>query len=390
MVAISDPGLGPSRTWMRLLADGTWLAAFGLIFLVTTDALGMVLGGSDPTAAGPIVRMIKLGCYGVMIALTGIYAGHLVRAVQAAPEIALLLALATASTLWSVDPGETIERLIPIFAATGLAMVLGQALSLRGLLLFLALLSGAIALVSFMAIATIPAARGTPPWDTVWRGIFNHKNGLGLATALGALFSIYAAMVTRGLWRWVFIGGAVLALALLAASFARTSQIIGGVALLNLAIAYLFRERLLTWATVSAVIFGILVALIILIFATGASDAIFQALGRKPTMSGRIPLWTLIWPFIEERYWLGYGYAAFWDPEARRVIEIARDPTLRFTPFYSHNGLIEMWLALGLLGVALGFAAIGRALMSVFASSSDGPTRSTSCPPSCSSWPSSA
>jgi exopolysaccharide production protein ExoQ len=76
-------------------------------------------------------------------------------------------------------------------------------------------------------------------------------------------------------------------------------------------------------------------------------------------------MWIALMPFMEERFWLGWGYEAFWHEAnfAVRVIEAK----LRFRPYYAHNGIVETWLSLGLLGVAtfvLLFVSFGRRVVS--------------------------
>jgi O-antigen ligase len=96
------------------------------------------------------------------------------------------------------------------------------------------------------------------------------------------------------------------------------------------------------------------IALVITGVAVIGSDVIERALallGKNPTMSNRLPLWSLVWDFIQQRFWLGYGYEAFWDPDAEAMREIEAE--LYFDPFYAHNGLLETWLNGGLVLIAL-------------------------------------
>jgi exopolysaccharide production protein ExoQ len=51
------------------------------------------------------------------------------------------------------------------------------------------------------------------------------------------------------------------------------------------------------------------------------------------------------------RPWLGYGFNAFWLPDESYVQKIWH--LLRWEPPHAHNGFIELWLELGLLGTGL-------------------------------------
>ncbi len=339
----------------RLQANPQTLACIGLILLVGTDIFSLVMGGGG--IGGP-----KLLCYLSIFLLCGLHAGTLTRGALASPPLVLLVGLACISAVWSIDTSETLRRLTALLACTCIGILVGRGHSLRGLVLFFALLATATAWCSLIAIAGFPEARGTPPWDSTWRGIFNHKNGLGAAMAIGLPFALYAAIVTRGLSRKLFASGFAVSLLLLVASESRTSQIIGVLSVANLLIGIQLRSRKLGWSTVTLVVFGCAIGLVAFLFATGLTDQIFAALGRKPTMSGRIPLWTLSWPYIMDRPILGYGFAAFWDPDSDRVLMMAMDPDLRFAPFYSHNGLVETLLALG----ASGAMVVAWLLLSAF------------------------
>jgi exopolysaccharide production protein ExoQ len=69
---------------------------------------------------------------------------------------------------------------------------------------------------------------------------------------------------------------------------------------------------------------------------------------------------------VVDHLWLGYGYAAFWEPNRFDVIAIARDSTIGYVPFYSHNGLIETLLNTGLVGMTLLAILLIRAVSTIF------------------------
>lgn len=322
-----------------------------LILFVGTDFFSILLGAEG--VGGP-----KFLCYVGIFGICGCFWHTYTRGMISAPPLLLLLITSCLSVVWSINPGETAERLIALLACSSIGILIGSGHSLRGLVLFLGVLATVVAWCCLLAVVGFPEARGTPPWDTTWRGIFNHKNGLGGAMAIGLPFMLYAAIISKGSARWFFISGVSVGLLMLVASESRTAQIVGLIAIANLLFGVFFVSRKLTWATVALLLLAFASSLVFLLFATGLTDAIFAALDRKPTISGRIPIWGLAWPYIMDRPLLGYGYHAFWDPESDRVMMMAVDPDLRFAPFYSHNGLVETLLALGVAGVGLLFWVI--------------------------------
>jgi O-antigen ligase len=67
------------------------------------------------------------------------------------------------------------------------------------------------------------------------------------------------------------------------------------------------------------------------------------------TLTGRIPLWQILQPHIEEHPWLGAGFAAFWSPENVYQIE----QLVGFTAVSAHNGYVEELLNTGVVGLAI-------------------------------------
>lgn len=95
------------------------------------------------------------------------------------------------------------------------------------------------------------------------------------------------------------------------------------------------------------------------------------ALGKDPTLTGRIPMWNrIIEMMLESKAILGYGYGMFWrNPSAVRGITSAFD--MKENPFMAtlstgaHNVILEMWLNSGLAGIAVFFFMIFTAFNSV-------------------------
>jgi len=325
-----------------------------IAFLITSDVIVIVLGQSTVTAAAKLALLIPL------ILVVILYFGRSLRGISALPEIPILVTLALASALWSYQMFNTIERAIPLCVTTAVAISAASILSLRNLIVLFAVI-GAISMIgSLMAIATVPGARGIPPWENTWNGAFNHKNGLGGGSVLALIFTMSAAAITTGNARRFFGLCAGLSLFLLVASESRSAQIVALFSLAAVGAYYVMKKFALIWAVVYFLVVFIFMSVIASLLSTGIMSPLFEALDRKPTISGRLPLWSLMGPYIMEEFWLGYGYRAFWDPDSTRVVQIARDLGLGFAPHYSHNGIIETFLHVGMLGVLVLTAALLR------------------------------
>lgn len=332
-----------------------------LIFLVGTNVYSIFLG---PGGLGVRLGLVTLL---PMLAITILYFGPFLRAAVAVPELSVLIILALLSAAWSYAPANTVERAIPLLITSAFAITLAGVLSLRALILLFAIVAALSMFGSLFAIATIPGARGIPPWEGTWNGIFNHKNGLGEASALAMIFTASAISITVGPARTFFIATFLVTLLLLIASESRSSQLVVLLVCSAFLARFVMKRFTLVWAIFFLMILGALIGAIYFLMTTGTLDPVFTALERKPTLSGRIPLWSLVIPYITDEFWIGYGYRGFWDQSSYRVIKITNDLGLGFTPFYSHSGLLETWLHLGAMGFVLMIAVIVRTFRASFA-----------------------
>jgi O-antigen ligase len=85
----------------------------------------------------------------------------------------------------------------------------------------------------------------------------------------------------------------------------------------------------------------------------GSSDAVLNLLGRNASLTGRVPLWHMLWDMIQRSPWVGYGYGGFWLYWDGPSAEIWKVCIVRYgwLPPNGHDGFIDLWLDLGLVGV---------------------------------------
>ncbi len=80
-------------------------------------------------------------------------------------------------------------------------------------------------------------------------------------------------------------------------------------------------------------------------------DQIFGLFGRESTLTGRLPLWNALVPYIQERFFLGYGFGeAFWKYE---VYQQAVTQAAGWDAPFAHNGFIEALIDTGFIGLML-------------------------------------
>ena len=109
------------------------------------------------------------------------------------------------------------------------------------------------------------------------------------------------------------------------------------------------------------IIAGLLLSLGVLVASVGVLflPQLLSALGRNVTLSGRTEIWSLVLVSIGKRPLLGYGFYAFWlglrGESARLIVGT------NWVFGYAHNGILEIWLQLGLVGVGLFFLTLFQA-----------------------------
>lgn len=259
--------------------------------------------------------------------------------------LAALCIWALASVAWSVEPMETLRRSLALVGATIAALYLGLRYEPKQQLKVMALVLGLGAIASALVIVFIPSVGIMPDG---MQGIYNLKNSLGRMMSLGAFcFALLALSERRHrVLRTVMF---LLCSTLLVLSKSATAIVVTTLmlALLPLRKLLYLRTRQLLAAT------AILVPLMgaATFWAVESFDDIAQALGRTSSLSGRIPLWQFVLKAIADRPICGYGFTAFWNSwDGERVSDAVNWENA--VP-HAHNGFLEIWLGLGIVGLAL-------------------------------------
>ena len=119
------------------------------------------------------------------------------------------------------------------------------------------------------------------------------------------------------------------------------------------------RVRLpLGWVMILGSIGFLLVALLVI----PHMEWFFYAIGKDPTLTGRIPFWNQVLSVITTHKTLtGYGYSMFWrDPQAIALIHAGFSEYSFMGTMTSgaHNMLLDLWLNIGLVGLGMFFATL--------------------------------
>jgi exopolysaccharide production protein ExoQ len=278
-----------------------------------------------------------------------------------------LLAIALASTVWSIAPAVTLGRSVVLLSCTALAAVLAVRYCAEGILDMAAVWFLVLIILSIFFAAARPGLgiMEDPPYTGSWRGIFWHRNYLGSTMALGALV-LLAAFLAR-LERRPYLASMygvlyVLALALVILSRSATGLILTLILHVLLALAWLWtkwQSRLRPrsyWALGGAA--GALLAL-----AFAKLDLLLGLFNRNTTFTGRVGLWRLLLDNIFiQRPLLGHGFGALWSLPG---FQLAMRDAMRwpYSIFIGDNGYLDIALHLGGLGLLALVVALGWCLV---------------------------
>ena len=252
------------------------------------------------------------------------------------------------SAVWSIDPMLSAKRgLILAFLATA-ALGLQRAFTVEELCQAVIVVCGLFLLVGVVAEVRLGVFH---PWSSGYRFAGTvHPNTQAIHCALLALGAalLPCRSMRQLLWTVLLVSVATLLLLL---TKSRTSLL-----------AFAATVALLVWLRTSGrtrlvLVLGLLLAVssgLLVMEMSGQRVAerfddvvLLGRTGKTATLSGRIPLWSALVPYILDRPILGYGYGAFWSPD--RILEMASKT--KWQMVHSHNAYIETLLAVGLTGL---------------------------------------
>jgi O-antigen ligase len=149
--------------------------------------------------------------------------------------------------------------------------------------------------------------------------------------------------------RWLHVGIAVAMMATCFLARSSTGFIAMSLSLLLLAILAIRRSELRMRFLPELAFWGLLV--IALLILPIILTSLVHLLGKDISLTGRIPLWHSLMPFIADRPWFGYGYGTFWVAGSPQMVLVQRlNP---WNPPDAHNAYIGVALELGLPGAII-------------------------------------
>jgi len=330
---------------MRSLIDKLY---FFVVICANANTLSILLGEHAALKAGRNASALSDGSSNpALLAINASLA--IATAIMAFPKLPQMFAMlsrfkpltalysfAAVSLLWSSDRSSTLRSGIYLFMYLIFAAYIALRFENEEII---RLLGSSMAI---LGLASIPGQYLLPHNTYLqghWSGIFQQKNELGSAMAVG-LVALIAAKGQGRLFRMVSI--------LVCASLLVLSQSVTALLAAAAAVIALFytqfsgRMRPIFVTAVAAGVAALSIAV------SNFSNLFSNTTGRDLSFSGRTAVWSVVVTKIEARPLLGYGYSAFWSSEGYSV-----DQFLNWKPGQAHNGFLEISLSLGIVGLVL-------------------------------------
>jgi O-antigen ligase len=347
---------------LRLLTVMMWALIVLMIVPDGFDYRGLV--ANTPTGSGGLLSrslwmgLMTLGGLVLLwrIRLAGLLAGTINL------YLLLFVGLAFMSVAWSIDPSLSLRRLIRlgtmVLACSAFVLMGWHARRFQQVVrpvLTLVLLGSIIFGLLFPSLAIHQEA--SAELAGAWRGLANHKNGLGALASLGMIFWLHA-WLTREARDWTSLWGAAIAATCLLLSRSSTALIATVVVMFLLAAMVRTPRSLqpvvpaLVWILSAVLLVEALALIDVIPHLNSLVTPITALTGKDNTLTGRTEIWEILSEHIRLHPLLGTGYAAYWTPEPVPGNDSFAFVTRmrNFYPGSAHNGYLEVINDLGWAG----------------------------------------
>ncbi|WP_134684443.1 O-antigen ligase family protein [Brevibacillus migulae] len=330
----------------------------GGIMQLLTQQSGTVI---DPTEGNPLMQACWFGIYAVSFFLILLRWKRVLQVMKRDKWLVLLLFFTTCSLFWSYAPEVTLRRIVALFGTTAFGIYLAARYSMKEQLRLVAFMLGAAIVLSVIFAWVLPGY-GIYSEDRgeAWRGIFVHKNILGRLMALSSLVFLLLCMAQRQR-RSLYAGFLGLSLCLLILSNSKTALIIFLFQLIVFTMMPMLRMKNKLLAVFLGIVLILAGSLTFLAVDIGTvAEASLESMDRDVTLTGRTDLWMALFDRVKEHPYLGYGYSGFWLGNAGESYQILLDTG--WMPVHSHNGLLDILIDLGVVGLILFFVTFSAGM----------------------------
>jgi exopolysaccharide production protein ExoQ len=270
--------------------------------------------------------------------------------------LVFLCGWALLSIVWSVDVSASKKRVLGLLMMSLVGWSAGALLPSERLLPKIAQFARAVVALCYLEIVLVPAWASRTALDGApgYRCSFQHKNALGMFAWMA--FVVFA---TEGRTHWKFWAGAAVGLVVLSHSSTAVAAFVtvAGVASFFAALRSIRPGLRRSFVVVSALL-GVLLGLSLFFIDPALLTTVF---GRDATFTGRTRIWSAVMQAIGRKPWIGHGFGGIWDdatPDSTRIWFATG-----FRAYHAHQGYLDFWLQLGIVGLVGVLCFLGGALV---------------------------
>jgi O-antigen ligase len=189
----------------------------------------------------------------------------------------------------------------------------------------------------------------------MWVGVTTHKNSLGQLACVSAAVLVWTFFSKYYKSKLLDIPVLLIALFLLNGSKTSLSRTSFGVfifAMVILFILKLLKNRVNVIRTFTCILIPTIIIINLLtnyLYSKDIMTMVILSTGGDPTLTGRTPLWDAILQIASHHQLLGAGYGGFWIGNLGNNLW----DTFNWKPGAAHNGYIDVYVDLGLIGVTI-------------------------------------
>lgn len=270
-----------------------------------------------------------------------------------------LLAITGLSSYWSVAPGFTYSRFGLLLAGALGGVLIGLAFQPRELKIILEVFAAVLVTSSFLMIILKPEYGITYDLrngvtSSRWFGLFSWKMPAGMMMGFSSVVFFFKLLDFKQhewvgrIYGMVFL---ILSLIMTYKSLSMTEVLAVAAVLFVVLLGVLFLKWGHHLKPVHWLILGAL-AIILLLVVWFERSFFFGFIGKGESLTGRLPLWNSLIPYIKARFFFGYGFGeAFWKNST--YYQPIWDQFPYFLPVFAHNGFIEALMDNGVVGLLL-------------------------------------
>jgi exopolysaccharide production protein ExoQ len=318
---------------------------FFLLFLGETD-------DSNPDQDNLFLRMVFQVVFLITFCLLTLRWKKTITFVKGNLWLVLLIVLTIFSISWSSVPDVSFRKVVAIIGTTFFGLYLGTRYSFEERIKIMSWAFGISIVFNYLFIFLFPkyGIMQSETWAGAWRGIYTHKNGLGENMFISFLtFYILSMFKSERQRKGWYLLNALLSVVLI--FFGKSATAFLSVLFIFGMVQVLKRLSLRSKKNVLLVLITSILGLFSLIILFVNFTAFLEANNKDITLSGRLPLWGILWNFIQAKIWFGYGYGSFFGAshEETQLLWTA----VKWGPVHAHNGYVQLCLHLGLIGCSI-------------------------------------